>query len=138
MNEKYKHVYKVFLKGSKEALAQAYRDSLDYFRVFARLYGDDDIPSYFIFKFVEIEGFHVISFLSDRSGYYPSYEDISGIEQRIWIHYDENVGVASTNDVDGLIINRKEFFGIPEADYKVITDSDVTLDSETSKFYGLE
>lgn len=133
MNEKYKHIYKVFLKGSREGLDYAFRHTLRYLAEFERDYGEDSIPEQFNLKFENIEGFRVISFMTEGTGFTPDYGDLPGIDLCIWVLHNENAAIASTNDTEGIVINRKEVFGIPEDVYDIITPLDVKLDSETSE-----
>lgn len=117
MNRNFTNIYKVFLKGSAEALSQAFRRTLVYLARFEQEYGEESIPRYFKFEIDEIDGYRVISLMTDGTGYAPEYSDIPGLTECWWILYSQWPEIADTNDEVGIILSRKELFGIPDANY---------------------
>lgn len=120
--KKYPYIFKVFLKGDVQALAHAYRRTLTYLAKFEQDFGEDSIPRYFDLQFDEIEGYRVITFMTDGAGFSPDYSDITGLSEILWVMYSDCPPMADTNDEKGVITSRKELFGIPDADYELIPD----------------
>lgn len=129
-------VYKLFLKGSPEALSEAYRRSLYYLIGFDHYYHHDAVPELFDLKFDEIEGYRMISFTSKCSSFTPDFFQIPGLQQ-IWFFHGGCGNTGSTNDVNSEILNRKEVFGIPDVDYTVFTNEKAGYDYETPEFVDL-
>lgn len=112
-------VFIVCLDGTEEALHHAYRSSIRMLADFSLDFGDEGEPGYLDFKWDFIDKYRVLSVRTDGAGFNHDFSQIPGISECIWVMYDENSDSYFSNDAKGSILNRKELFGIPEADYEV-------------------
>ena len=112
-------VLKVFIDGTDEALHQAYRRSIKMLAEFSMEFGDDGEPGFLDFRWEFIDRFRVLTVLTDGAGITTDFSDIPGLSDCIWVMYDENSGLYTSNDVKGEVLNAKETFGIPEAEYEI-------------------
>ena len=125
-------VFIVCLDGTDEALHHAYRSSIRMLADFSLEFGDEGEPGYLDFKWEFIDKYRVLSVRTDGAGFNHDFSRIPGISECLWVMYDDNSGLYCSNDTKGSILNRKELFGIPEADYEV--DGDMV--SKTSGTIG--
>ena len=111
-------VLKVFIDGTDEALHQAYRRSIKMLAEFSMEFGDDSEPGFLDFRWEFIDRFRVLTVLTNGAGITTDFSDIHGLSDCFWVMYDENSGLYTSNDVKGEVLNAKETFGIPEAEYE--------------------
>ena len=113
----------VCLDGTDDALHHAYRSSIRMLADFSMEFGDEGEPGYLDFKWEFIDKYRVLTVRTDGAGFNHDFSRIPGISECLWVLYDENAGIYCSNDTKGEILNRKELFGIPEAEYEVDGES---------------
>lgn len=116
-------VFIACLDGTDDALHHAYRSSIRMLADFSMEFGDEGEPGYLDFKWEYIDKYRVLTVRTDGAGFNHDFSRIPGISECLWVMYDENAGLNCSNDTKGEILNRKELFGIPEAEYEVDGDS---------------
>lgn len=114
------HTFIVCLKGTSEALHQAYRRSLRMLAEFDMNYSIDSAPDYVSWEWKDITGYRVFTVKSDGMGYNCDFSDISGLEEYIWVIHNSDALIAQSNDYAAVILSRKEDFGIPEGKYEIL------------------
>ena len=125
-------VFIVCLDGTDDALHQAYRSSIRMLADASLEFGDEGEPGYLDFKWEFIDKYRVLSVKTNGTAFEHDFSQIPGISECLWVMYDDNSGLYCSNDTKGTILNRKELFGIPDADYEV----DGEMVSETSGTIG--
>lgn len=116
----YNHVFKACLKGSKEALQAAYRRSIRALAEFDMKFGPESQPDDLLFTWEWIDGYRVFTVATEGQGIQIDFSDIPGVTECLWALYDYGAAIAQSNDIHGIILSRKELFGIPEDDYEAI------------------
>ena len=116
-------VFIVCLDGTDEALHHAYRSSIRMLADFSLEFGDDGEPGYLDFKWEFIDKYRVLTVRTNGAGITHDFSEIPGISECLWVMYDDCSGSYSSNDTEGIILNRKQLFCIPEADYEIDGDS---------------
>ena len=116
-------VFIVCLDGTDEALHHAYRSSIRMLADNNIEFGDEGEPGYLDFKWEFIDKYRVLTVKTNGAGIIHDFSEIPGISECLWIIYDDCSGWYASNDINGKILNRKQLFGIPEADYEVDGDS---------------
>lgn len=116
------HTFIVCLKGTQEALHQAYRRSLRMLAEFDMNFSNESAPEYVSLEWREIAGYRVMTVSSDSMGYHCDFKDIPGIEEAVYAMHNTYAMIAWSNDAEGKILSDKEMFGIPEAEYEIISD----------------
>lgn len=123
LGEQVSTVFIACLDGSDEALHHAYRSSIRMLADHNIDFGDEGEPGYLDFKWEFIDRFRVLTVKTSGAGIMRDFSNIPGITDCLWVCYDDNSGMYTSNDTKGEILNRKKLFGIPEADYEVEGDS---------------
>ena len=107
------------LDGSDDALHHAYRSSIRMLADHSLEFGDEGEPEYLDFNWSFIDKYRVLTVKTNGAGITYDFSKIPGITECLWVIYDDGSGWYASNDSEGKILNRKELFGIPEADYEV-------------------
>jgi hypothetical protein len=111
------------LKGSKQALQHAYRRSIRMLAEFDNNFGPDSQPEELEFRWETIDGYRVMTVMTDGAGIYDNFYDIEGISECLWVLYDEASDFAISNDETGKILDRRDLFDIPRvAKFELLSD----------------
>lgn len=128
------YLLKVCLKGTPEALQTAYRKSIKMLAEFDMEYGPESQPDNLEFRWEWIQGYRVLTVKTDGAAIAADFSNIPGIEECLWVLHNTTAAIAQSNDAEGIILNRKETFGIPEDEYgyEIISDGTPEADGDMS------
>lgn len=128
------HILKVCLKGTPEALHTAYRRSIKMLAEFDMQYGPESQPDSLEFRWEWINGYRVLTVKTDGAAISADFSNIPGISECRWVLHNTTAAIAQSNDTDGVILNRKDIFGIPEDEYgyEIIPDGTPEADGDIS------
>jgi hypothetical protein len=116
-------MYKVCLKGTKQALQHAYRRSIRMIAEFDNNFGADSQPEELEFRWETIDGYRVMTVMTDGVGIFDNFNDIEGISECLWVLYDDGSDLAMSNDETGKILDRRDLFDIPRvAKFELCSD----------------
>lgn len=110
---------KVALKGSKEALATAYRRSIRMLAEYDKEFGTESQPDDLDFRWEWIKGYRVLTIITNGAGIHGKFDDIDGITECLWAIYDDYSALYASNDREGILLNDRTTFGIPEGRYEI-------------------
>lgn len=113
INNTFATLLKVALKGSDEALQRAYRHSIRMLAEYDMEFGSESQPRELDFRWEWIDGYRVLTVLTDGAGITGDFSEIPEIEECVWLLYDGASATAITNDTQGILLNHRHKFSIP-------------------------
>lgn len=123
INKDYATVLKVALKGSDKALAQAYRRSLWAMAKHDQEFGPESQPNDLNFRWEWINGYRVLSLISDGAGITVDFNGIEGLTEYVYAFHDDFSLLSISNDKNGILLNDRDKFGIPRtAEFELSDD----------------
>ena len=123
IHKDYATLLKVALKGSEEALQRAYRRSIRRLAEIEQEFGSESQPRDLEFRWEWIAGYRVLTIITDGTGIIMEFSDIPGITEYLWLMHDDYSLLASSNDIEGVMLNNRETFNIPN-DWTIEIDAD--------------
>ena len=106
-------MFKVALKGSETALQLAYRRSIRMLAEYDMEFGPESQPDELDFRWEWIDGYRVLTVLTDGAGINGDFTGIEGLTECVWLFYADGAAIATSNDVAGVILNHPDKFGLP-------------------------
>lgn len=113
VNDKFATLLKVALKGSDKALQQAYRHSLRMIAEYDMEYGPESQPRDLELRWEWIDDYRVLTVLTDGAGINSDFSQIPGLDECIWLLYDDGAAIAVSNDTAGVMLDHPDKFGLP-------------------------
>ncbi len=105
-------MFKVALKGSEAALQLAYRRSIRMLAEYDMEFGAESQPDELDFRWEWIDGYRVLTVLTDGAGIHGDFSGIDGLTECVWLLYADGAAIATTNDTDGVMLNHRDKFGL--------------------------
>ena len=106
-------MFKVALKGSEAALQLAYRRSIRMLAEYDMEFGPDSQPRELDFRWEWIDGYRVLTVLTDGAGIHGDFTEIEGLTECVWLLYADEAAIATSNDTAGIMLNHPDKFGLP-------------------------
>lgn len=113
-------IFVVALRGTKEAIQQAYRRSLHMLAKFDMEFGPESQPGDLEFRWEWTDGYRVLTVITDGAGITGNFSDISGITEAHYALYDDGAAIAEASKGDNPLMRDKARFRLPECDYELI------------------
>ena len=113
VNDKFATLIKVALKGSDEALQRAYRHSIRMLAEYDMEFGPESQPRDLEFRWEWIDGYRVLTVLTDGAGINSDFSQIAGLTECIWLLYDDGAAIATSNDTARVMLDHPDKFGLP-------------------------
>lgn len=76
-------------------------------------YGPESHPRDLELRWEWIDGYRVLTVLTDGAGINSDFSQIPGLDECIWLLYDDGAAIASSNDTARVMFNHPDKFGLP-------------------------